>query len=461
MSIIIMRMAAATLVGLITVSAQTGAQELASQEAPGQAAPVEMTAEEDHARLLDLLGIDALRPGRNGMDPDAPNAANYDEASSTPYPDLPPLLEMANGTSVASAEQWEEARRPELLDTFSREIYGMAPETTPDVSWEIVDERTQTIAGVPAIVRDYVGHVDNSAYPAITVDIDMTLTLPADAEKPVPAVLSFVFRFPEGMEPPAGWTPPSPSATERIVKRGWAHAELVPTTVQADNGAGLTEVIIGLVNKGQPRQPEDWGALRAWGWGASRALDHFETMDEIDAGKVSIEGLSRYGKAALVTMAYDERFAAGFSGSSGEAGASLYRRDNGEVLENVASSGEYHWMAGNFLKYAADPMTWDDLPIDAHSLIALSAPRPLFVGTGMTEEGDAWVDPRGIFLATKAASPVWVLYGEEGLPEVDMPPAGEGLTDGTLAFRQHRGGHSNHLNWESFLDFATREFAAP
>ncbi|MBB4657588.1 hypothetical protein [Parvularcula dongshanensis] len=420
--------------------------------------PAPLTAEEDHRRLLDLLGIDELRPGRDGMNPEAANAANYDEAASNPYPDLPDPLLMEDGAPVVDAEDWP-ARRAELLDLFSREIYGYVPEETPAVTWSVTEEREAEVAGVPAIVRDYVGHVDNSAYPAVAVDMEMTVTTPAEVKGPVPAVLSFVFRFPAGFEPPAGWEPPSPSATERVLSRGWAHIEFVPTTVQADDGAGLAEGIIGLTNKGRPRDADDWGALRAWAWGASRVLDHLEDMSEIDGERVAVEGLSRYGKAVLVTMAYDERFAAGFSGSSGEGGGSLYRRDNGEVVENIASSGEYHWMAGNFLKYAG-PLGWDDLPIDAHELIALSAPRPLFMGTGTAEEGDAWVDPVGIFMATEAASPVYELLGEKGLPDVEFPGPGVGLTDGTLAFRQHRDGHSNHLNWPYFLDFAARELGA-
>lgn len=446
-----------TLVALAVLvgSPFSGASIASAQEK----APAELTAEEDHRRMLDLLGLEALRPGRNGMDPAADNYANYDEATSNPHPDLPPLMITQRGEQVTSPQMWEDVRRPDLIDIFSSEIYGYAPEETPSVTWEVVAEREETVAGVPAMIRDYVGRVDNTAYPAIEVNIDMTLTLPADAKGPVPAIVSFIFRFPADFQPPAGWEPPRPSATERILARGWAHAELVPTTVQADDGSGLTRGIIGLVNKGQPRGADDWGALRAWAWGASRVLDAFETMEEIDAGRVAIEGLSRYGKAALVTMAYDERFAAGFSGSSGEAGASLYRRDNGEVLENVASSGEYHWMAGTFLKYAADPLGWDDLPIDAHSLIALSAPRPLFVGTGKAEEGDAWVDPVGIFMATKAASPAWELYGAGSIPDIDFPGEKVEVGEGAIVFRQQEGGHSNHLNWESFLDFAEPHWA--
>ncbi len=186
---------------------------------------------------------------------------------------------------------------------------------------------------------------------------------------------------------------PSPSWQEQVIARGWAYAILSPTSIQADNGAGLTRGIIGLVNKGQPRKPDDWGALRAWAWGASRALDYLATDPAVDAKRAVIEGVSRYGKASLVTMAYEPRFAIGFIGSSGMGGASAASSPTiGELLENVAGSGEYHWMAGNYIKYAG-PLTAKDLPVDSHELIALAAPRPLFIGAGNPDKGDAWVDP--------------------------------------------------------------------
>ena len=179
--------------------------------------------------------------------------------------------------------------------------------------------------------------------------------------------------------PPASADPP---ATEQLIAAGWGFASLRPTSVQPDNGAGLTRGIIGLVNKGQPRKPDDWGALRAWAWGASRGLDYLETQSGVDAKRVGIEGVSRYGKAALVAMAFDPRFAAVLVGSSGEGGAKLHRRNFGEAVENLTGSGEYHWMAGNFLKYGAADATFGsmdagDLPVDAHELIALCAPRPV------------------------------------------------------------------------------------
>jgi hypothetical protein len=233
---------------------------------------------------------------------------------------------------------------------------------------------------------------------------------------------------------------------------------VVPNSIQADNGAGLTSGIIGLCNKGQPRKVDDWGSLRAWAWGASRALDYFETDESIDAKQVGIEGLSRYGKAALVTMAYDQRFAIGFIGSSGEGGAKLHRRNFGELVENVASTGEYHWMAGNFLKYAG-PLTWDDLPVDAHELIALCAPRPIFISYGASEGPGAegkWVDQQGSFMAAVAAGPVYELLCKKALGTSEFPQVETGVMEGDLAFRQHSGGHTTGPNWPTFLKWADR-----
>jgi hypothetical protein len=225
--------------------------------------------------------------------------------------------------------------------------------------------------------------------------------------------------------------------------------------VQADNGASLTQGIIGLMNKGQQRKPDDWGSLRAWAWGAGRVMDFFEKDNSIDAKKVAIEGHSRYGKAALVTMAYDPRFAIGFISSSGAAGAKLHRRNAGEIVENVAASGEYHWMAGNYIKYAG-PLSWDDLPVDSHELIALCAPRPVFISSG--ERGDGWVDARGMFMAAAAAGPVYTLLGKKGLATNEFPKVETGLMEGEISFRQHSGGHTPGPNWPVFLEYAARYF---
>jgi hypothetical protein len=248
---------------------------------------------------------------------------------------------------------------------------------------------------------------------------------------------------------------------QQVLARGWGYALLSPYSFQADNGAGLTEGIIGLVNKGQPRKPDDWGALKAWAWGASRLLDYLETDKMVDARQVGIEGHSRFGKTALVAMAYDSRFAIAYISSSGTGGAKLYRHIYGELTENLAATGEYHWMGGNFLKYAG-PLTAGDMPVDAHELIALCAPRPVFIGAGdSTVNKDGWADARGMFLATAAAGPVYRLLGKKDLGTTQFPPIETPLIDGDVAFRQHSGGHTPGPNWPTFLTFASRYLQGP
>jgi peptidoglycan/xylan/chitin deacetylase (PgdA/CDA1 family) len=215
-----------------------------------------------------------------------------------------------------------------------------------------------------------------------------------------------------------------------------------------------------LANKGQPRKLDDWGSLRAWGWGASRALDYFETDKSVDAKRVAIEGLSRYGKAALVTMAYDSRFATGFIASSGEGGAKIMRRKFGEQVENVAAASEYHWMAGNFIKYAG-PLAPDDLLVDAHELVALCAPRPVFISSGSLQVEGGWIDGKGMFLGGVGAGPVYKLLGKKDLGTTEFPPMETTLIDGDISFRQHSGGHTAGPNWPIFLTFASRYFGGP
>ncbi len=406
--------------------------------------------------MLQQLGITTLRPGVDGMNPNAANAANYDEAKANPYPDLPDPMMLKNGKMVTSAKIWREKRRPEIVEDFDREIYGRMPLKTPGVLWEVTKTTNDTTYKIPAITKTLVGHVDNSMYPSISVDIQLTLSVPASVRGPVPVIMEFGFQFPRGFRmPPSMAGSNEPAWQQQVLERGWGYAILSPYSIQADNGAGLTRGIIGLMNKGQFRKPDDWGALRAWAWGADRALDYFETDPAVNAKKVGIEGHSRFGKAALVTMAYNPRFAIVFVSSSGEGGAKLHRRYAGELVENVASSGEYHWMAGNFIKYAG-PLTPGDMPVDSHELIALCAPRPVFVSSG--EKGDAWVDARGMFLSCVHAGPVYQLLGKKALGTTVFPPVGTPLTDGDLSFRQHSGGHTPGPNWPVFLDIASRYF---
>ena len=436
------------------------------------------TTADDHRQMMDQLGIKALRPGPSGNEA-APNHANYDVSKANPYPDLPEVLTLKNGKKVTSKAVWWNERRPEIVEDFEREVVGRVPKVVPKVTWEVTKTAEAMVGGHAVIGKQLLGHVDNSSYPEVKVDIQMTVVIPAHAKAPVPAMMMFGGRgipevaFPFPARPGAPARPPAapqpnadPPAIEQLIADGWAVVTINPGSIQADNGAGLTKGIIGLVNKGQPRQPDDWGALRAWAWGAARGLDYLETDTAIKAKQVGIEGVSRYGKAALVTMAFDTRFAVVLIGSSGEGGAKLHRRNWGEAVENLTGSGEYHWMAGNFLKYGAaeasfGSKTAGDLPVDAHQLLALCAPRPTFVSYGIPEKGDSkWLDQQGSFMAAVAAQPVFRLLGardlgvKEDYHTAQMPAVNVSLLDGQLAWRQHDGGHTDGPNWKYFIPWA-------
>ncbi len=432
---------------ILVALTMAGVAAVASQ-APSTANPqpplAHLTAEQDHQRLLDLLYIASLRRGPDG-DPKSPKAANFDEAKVAAY-SLPDPMVLENGKKVKNANAWWKQRRLEIMEEFDREVYGRVPRNTPKVNWEVTNTVKENIGDVPAITKTLVGHVDNSSYPPIHVDIQLTLTTPANAPGPVPVMMELGLsaealaalrkRFTE-----AQWAAFAGSGApwqQQVLAKGWGYAILIPSSVQADNGEGLTEGIIGLVNIGQPRKLDDWGALRAWAWGASRVLDYFETDKTVDAKQVGIEGLSRYGKAALVAMAYEPRFALGFIGSSGAGGAKILRRNFGEQAENLASSSEYHWMAGNFLKYAG-PLTVNDLPVDGHELIALCAPRPVFIGSGSQQVEGGWVDAKGMFLGAVGAGPVYKLLGKKDLGTKEFPPMETAPISGDIAFRQHSG----------------------
>lgn len=408
--------------------------------------------QEDHKLMMKILGIKELRPGPSG-NPDAPNYANTDESKATPYTSLPNPLIFKDGTKVKTEEQWKK-RRQEIYEDFDREIYGRVPGKTPSVSWEVVSKKDTVNGDFPIITKELIGHVDNSSYPDITVDIQMTLTTPENISGPIPVILEFGWNFPM----PWGRKQDGPTWQQQVLKKGWGYAILVPTSIQADNGAGLKEGIIGLMNQGKRRRPDDWGALRAWAWGASRAMDYFTADPDVDEKRVVIDGLSRYGKAAIVALAYDPRIAIGFIGSSGAGGAKILRRIFGEQVENLASSDEYHWFCPNFIKYAG-PLTALDLPVDAHELIALCAPRPVFISVGAPDKEGPWIDAKGMFLAGVHAGPVYELLGKKGLGTSELPAQETALVDGEIAFRQHSGGHTVVPNWPVFIEYADNYFS--
>ncbi len=482
--------------------------ELAGAQMGGAAE--EQATDQDHQRMMDRLGIVKLRPGPSG-DESAPNHANYDEAKANPYPDWPDPLILNDGRAVTTAEMWRRLRRPEIVEAFEQEVYGRVPADAPRIRWSVTASETERIGRVPVTASRIVGHADHSADPAIDVDIDMLLVKPLAHPGAMPVLIMFVLgtpEFPAPVPPSAeavarmnaalrasliaqdpslaevlrthpAWQPiatppffPPPrrpdDPIQQLVADGWAVALLDPNSIQPDDGAGLTRGVIGLANRGAPRQPDDWGVLRAWAWGASRAYDYLARDPDLDRRHIGIEGVSRYGKAALVTLAFDQRFFMGLIGSSGEGGAAPFRRNFGETLENLAGAGEYHWMAGNFLKYGASEArggakTAADLPVESSELIALCAPRLTFISYGSPAAGDAsWVDQPGSYMATVAAGRVFRLLGAQDLGVGDdyrdaaMPPIGTGLLDGRLAWRQHEGGHTDVPNVKSFIAWADR-----
>ncbi len=493
----------------LAVAAALAAAAQAQTSAPP---PVTFTSDQDHQNMMDQLGIKALRPGPSGNEK-APNHANYDEPLANPFPNLPDPLRLNDGRKVTTADTWWKERRPEIVEAYSKYVYGFVPKNVPSVKWTVTGVDTEFIGFTKVIAKDLIGEVDNSAYPAISVKIHMTLVTPARATGPVPVLMMFGRAgFPNPNEPrgaeldkvnaafkalliqqdpslkqvfedhPA-WQPlretpffQPPQLNEdgdlpnewQLVAAGWGFVRFDPASVQADDGAGITRGIIGLANHGQPRTPDQWGALRAWAWGAGRGLDYLETDPAVDAKHVGIEGVSRYGKAALITMAFDQRFAMVLVGSSGKGGATLLRRNFGEAVESL-TGGEYYWMAGNFMKYGASEAAFGSgnpgqIPVDSNELIALCAPRLTFISYGIPDKGDAkWLDHEGSWMATVDASRVWTLLGAKGLSGVEgdyrtapMPPMNQGLLDGQLAWRQNDGGHTDAPNMKWFLQWADK-----
>ena len=225
------------------------------------------------------LGVRKLRPGPSGNE-SAPNHANYDEATANPFPNLPEVLTLKNGTKVTTPAMWWNQRRPEIVEDFDREVLGRVPKNVPKVTWTVTNTVEGMVGPYAAIGKQLVGHVDNSSYPAINVDIQMTLVTPADVKgtgarhddvrrrraaagsrsrsRSRSRRTRWRRRSRSGADPPA---------TQQLLAAGWGYASINPGSIQADNGAGLTKGIIGLVNKGQPRKPDDWGSLRAWAMG--------------------------------------------------------------------------------------------------------------------------------------------------------------------------------------------------
>jgi len=400
------------------------------------------------------------------------HVSNYAEDKVPAYT-LPDPLVMSSGERVTSASMWRERRRPEIVKLYETEIYGRIPDNAPKVKWEVTETDAAARDGA-AIMQRVVGRMgDKPDGPRM----NLTVYLPAKASGPVPMLLSLTFAFPPGGRGAAdkskGSTPGQPSsgtqqtktppprgpafdAIGELIGRGWGYATLGYSDIQPDRANQWTSGVIGLTRKEGQTQPapEEWGTISAWSWGISRAIDYLETEKAVNPKQIAITGVSRLGKTVLWASAKDERVAAVFSVVSGEMGAALIRRDWGETLDDMAQNFAWQF-CGNLQKWVG---RWNELPVDQHMLIALSAPRPVYVNGGLT---DQWSDPKGEFLSMVGAGPVYRLLGKRDLGTTELPPLDTPLTSGDLAFHYHSGGHQAvPADWKAFLDFAERHFKA-
>jgi hypothetical protein len=478
------RTLAAGLVLLIAASCVSAQTSTPPATQAGATAPTT-----DRQRMLAKLNLPTPPPPNKNR--------NHDEAKATIFPGpLPDPLVLKNGQPVKDADTWWKLRRPEVYDMVMTEIYGKIPANTPKINWvvnSVSDDGTVKTKSVT-------GYIDNSSYRDATPTIQLAVYTPSKAPGPVPMLVEVGgagFGGPTGSPTPiptrddmillnnrlktlieqtdpatkaifdqyAGFyalplptPPPAPSAAaQQVLAKGWGFAVFNTGAVQADSSAGLTAGIIGLMNKGQPRQRlDEWGVLAAWAWGLSKCVDYLETDKDVNAKELGVEGFSRWGKTAVLAAAIEPRWVVSWAGDSGAGGVKLNRRDFGESLDDVAEENESYWMAGNYLKYANHH--WGDLPVDSHDLVALVAPRAVFI-TGGTADQNA--DSNGMFLAAVGAGPVYKLLGKKDLGATEMPAPDVALISGDLGFREHTGAHIQVPDWPSFIEFASKYLHAP
>ncbi|MDR1121299.1 MAG: glycosyl hydrolase 115 family protein [Dysgonamonadaceae bacterium] len=378
-----------------------------------------------------------------------------------------------------TAQTWPE-RRAAIFDEVQK-IYGYIPKEASQlkIEWTVsepvtvnqVFSRSGPVETIPFRQYQITGTIDVSGYPGVrnAPVLSGTLRIPASIAEgtKVPVIIHYASAFGRRlmMNDEDLWNTMAPDGIGVLYFNAGA--------LQPDNGEGLTSYLIGFVNKGNWRKPADWGTLVAWSWGISRFIDFFEQNNSlVDAKRVAVTGHSRYGKATLVAMAYDTRIATAFPSSSGAMGVAPTRRHWGEDLENCVWDSEYHWLAGNAMRYAGvDESSTDGymprkvihLPVDAESLVALCAPRPLFIGGGVSERGEAWTDPYGQYLTAVAASPVYELLGKKGLimndlwnyngQQIPMPITDKAYLSGDIGYRRHHEGHVAAPNYPAFKEF--------